>query len=69
MESLWNVNHAISIVGYWISDSKYEQALCLTRESLVLICSPSVGGEQVMNFEAVFFAVRYMWVPVNLKIG
>ena len=31
METLGNVNHAISIVGYWIFGSNYEKALCLTR--------------------------------------
>ena len=69
MDSIRNVNHAIIIVGYWIFDSNYEQALCLTRESLDSICSTSVGEEQVVKFETVFFAVRYMWAPGNLKIG
>ena len=32
MESLGNVNHAISIVGYCIFDSNYERALCLENE-------------------------------------
>ena len=27
MDSLGNVNHAISVVGYWISDSNYEKDL------------------------------------------
>ena len=27
MESLVNVNHAISVVGYWIFDYNYEKAL------------------------------------------
>ena len=31
MESLGNVNHVISIVGYWIFDSKFEKSLCLTQ--------------------------------------
>ena len=30
MDSLGNVNFAISIVGHWIFDSNYEKALCLT---------------------------------------
>ena len=34
MESLVNVNHSISIVGYWIFDSNYKKSLCLTQESL-----------------------------------
>ena len=32
MDSLVNVNHAISFVGYWIFDSNYEKALVLNRE-------------------------------------
>ena len=31
MESPGNANHDISIVGYWIFDSNYEKALCLTQ--------------------------------------
>ena len=50
MGSLGNLNHAISIVGYWIFDSNYKELLCLTQESLDIICSPSVGGEQVATF-------------------
>ena len=37
MDTLGNVNHAISIVGYWIFDSNYEKSLCQTGESLDLI--------------------------------
>ena len=37
MESLRNMNNAISIVGHWIFDSNYKKALCLTQESLDLI--------------------------------
>ena len=32
MDTPGNVNHAIIILGYWISDSNQEQALFLTRE-------------------------------------
>ena len=32
MESLGNLNHAISIFGYWIFYSKYEKSLWLTKE-------------------------------------
>ena len=49
MDSLGNVNHAISVVGYWIFDSNYNKALCLTQESLDKICSPSIGKELVAN--------------------
>ena len=31
MDSLGNVNHVISIVGYWIFDFNYNKALCLTQ--------------------------------------
>ena len=69
MDSLENVNHAISIVHSWIFESNHEKAPRMTRESLDIICSPSVGEEQVVEFETVFFALRYMWAPGNLKIG
>ena len=68
METLGNVNHAISIVGYWIFDSNYEKALHLTRELLDLICSPSVVEEQVVNVETVFNSVIYLWLLGNFKI-
>ena len=66
MDSLGNVNHAISIVGYWIFDSNYEKAICLTQETLDLICYPFIGEELVSVFQSVFYAVRYIWVPGNL---
>ena len=69
MDSLVNLNRDISIVGYQIFDSNYKQALFMTGELWDLICSPSVGEEQVVNFETVFYAVRYMWSPGNLNIG
>ena len=68
MDTLVNVNHYISIVGYWIFESDYEKALHLARESLDLICYPSVSEEQFVRFEAVFYAVRYMLSPVNLNM-
>ena len=45
MDSLVNVNHAISVVGSWIFDSNYERALVLNKESLGMICAPSVGAK------------------------
>ena len=68
MDSLGNMNHVISIVGYCISESNYKQALFMTREPMDLICSPSVGEEQVVKFETVFYAVRYVWSPGNPNI-
>ena len=61
MDSLGNVNHAISIVGNWIFDSNYEKALVLNRASLDKICAPSVGEEQDAIFETVITAVRYIF--------
>ena len=34
METVGNVNHAVSIVGYWIFDSNYKKSLLLKLESL-----------------------------------
>ena len=66
MDSLGNVKHAFSIVGHWIFYSNYKKALCLTQESLVIICSPSVCEEQVSTFRSIFYAVRYIWAPIHL---
>ena len=43
MDYLGNLNHAISVVGYWIFYSNYEKVLVLNEESLDMICAPSVG--------------------------
>ena len=45
MNSLGDVNRAISVVGNWIFDSNYEKALVLNRASLDMICTPYVGEE------------------------
>ena len=67
MDSLGNVNHAISVVGYWLFDYNYKKALCLTQESLNIIRSTSIGEELVAMFQSIFYAVRYSWAPGNLK--
>ena len=64
-----NVNHAISVVGSWIFDSNYERALVLNRESLEMICAPSVGEEQAASFEKVYYAVRLIPKEAQLKEG
>ena len=69
MESLGNVNNAMSIVGHWIFGSNYNKALFLTQGSLNLIYSPSLDEEQVSTFRSVFYAVRYIWEPIHLKKG
>ena len=67
MDSLGNLNHAISVVRYWTFDSNNEKSLVLNRESLHMLCAPSVGEEQAANFETVFTAVRYICSAEQLK--
>ena len=43
MDSLGNVTRAISAVGYWIFDANYKISLVINRESVDMICDPSVG--------------------------
>ena len=57
MDSLGNVNHAISVVHNWIFDSNYEKALVLNRASLDMICAPYIGEEQDAIFETIFTAL------------
>ena len=67
MEYLGNMNHAISVVGYWIFDSNYERALVLNIELLDMICASSVGREEVATFERFVYAVRYIRSIAHLK--
>ena len=67
MDSLGNVNRAISVVVYWIFYSNYKKSLCLTQELFDIICSNFIGKEMVAAFQFVFYAVRYSWAPGNLK--
>ena len=60
MDSLENVNHAISGVGIQIFDSNYERALVLNKASLDMICAQSVGEEQTARIEKVYYAVRFI---------
>ena len=69
MDSLGNMNHAISVVGNGIFDSNYEKSLILNRVSLDMICASSVGEEQDDIFENVFNAVRYISNEAKLKKG
>ena len=43
VDTVGNVNNSVSIVGYWIFDSKHKKELPLATDSLKLICSPLVG--------------------------
>ena len=67
MDSLGNINHAISVVGSWIFDSNYERALVLNKESLDMIFAPSVGEEQAASFEKVHYSFRYISNEAKLK--
>ena len=69
VDSLGNVNHAISVVGNLIFDSNYEKALVLNSSSLDMICAPYVGEEQDAIFETVFIAVKYLYNGGQLKKG
>ena len=51
MDSLGNVNHDISIFGFWISESNYKKALVLNRSSLEMMFAPSVGEEKLLNLK------------------
>ena len=64
---LGNLNHAISVVGYWIFVSNHKIALLLNRELLDMICALFVGEEKVAVFETVFTAVRYICLDARLK--
>ena len=67
MDSLRNVNYAISVVVSWIFDSICERALVLIRASLNMICAQSGGEEQDAMFEKVYYAVRYIYIGAQLK--
>ena len=67
IDSLGNVNHAISVVGSWIFDSNYERALILNKASLDMICAPYVGEEQDSIFKKKYDAVRYIFNEAKLK--
>ena len=69
MYSLGNMNHAISVVGYWIFESNYEELLVLNMASLGMICAPSVGEGQAAKFELLFTAVKYISSAAQLKMG
>ena len=44
-----------------------KKALVLNRESLDMICAPSVGEEKVTEFEIVFTAVIYILFDERLR--
>ena len=66
-DSLGNLNHTISVVGYWIFDSNNKKALVHNIESLHIIFTPSVDEEQAAKFETVFATVRYILLDSSLN--
>ena len=67
MDSLVDVNHAISVVVNWIFNSNYEKALVLNRASLDMIYAPYAGEEQDAIFESLFTEIRYIYYGAELK--
>ena len=67
MDSLGNINHDISVVGYCTFESNYERALVINRESLDMVCSPSVGEKEVATFETSFCGVVFICSTTHLK--
>ena len=63
------MNHAISVVGYWIFYSNYEKSPVLNRASVDMICDPSVGEEQSAKFELVFTVFRNICSEAQWKKG
>ena len=60
MDTVGNVNNAVSIVGNRIFDSNYKKAPQLTTETLNIICS-TVEGEGIFTmFETMFSIFRYV---------
>ena len=59
-DSLGNVNHAVSVIGKWISDSNYEKYLPFNIELLNLICACYNEDESFAIFQEVFDSVSYI---------
>ena len=54
MDSIGNINHAVSIFAKWIFDSNLKKVLPLMVKYLNLICSSS-DGENIFTFFEEFF--------------
>ena len=57
MDSLGNMNHAVSIFGKWIFDYNYKKYLPLSIEYLNLIRSCSKKEKNFEFFDMVFYAI------------
>ena len=69
MDSVGNVNHAVSLVGYWIFESNNKKSLPLTLYSLNILCPTSVGEGIFVVFESVFHAFIYINNIGKMKIS
>ena len=58
MDTVRNMNHAVSIDGNWIFDSNYDKFLTLEKESLDFIYYYLSGDDMHNTFETVYYAVR-----------
>ena len=59
MDTVGNVNHTVSIVGYLKFDSNYKKGLFLKLKPSNIIWSPSVGEGLVYRVDTVFYTIRY----------
>ena len=69
MDTVGNINHAVSIFGHWIFESNYKNATLLKTKLLNIICSPSDWEGTFANFETLFYAIIYIDNTGKLKIG
>ena len=67
MDTVCNVNHAVSILDYGIFESNLKNSPMLTLDSLNLIYSLLVGEVIFVIFETVFWTVRYINNRAKLK--
>ena len=60
MDYLINMNHAVSVVGYWITDSNFENGLILNKAYLDLMFSCTNDKYAIAEFEEFFHTVRFI---------
>ena len=59
MDSVGNMNHAVSVVVKWVFDSNNENFLLLNIDSVDLICASSDEDDYYAKSQVVYYAVRY----------
>ena len=60
MDYLINMNHAVSVGGYWITDSNFENGLILNKAYLDLMFSCTNDKYAIAEFEEFFHTVRFI---------